>query len=79
MRELKRHNDQTALLKGRLSMLQIQEEKNDFKAFMNEQRCKFHEEMRWEHEQEKLRKSRHLKKVLDQIHESHEQALYTRR
>lgn len=47
LRNLKKHNDQTALLKGRLSVLQIHEEKNDFRAFMNEHRYQFHEQMRY--------------------------------
>lgn len=46
LRMLKKHNDQTNLMKGRLSVLQIHEEKNDFKAFLNEQRYQFHQQMR---------------------------------
>lgn len=47
---LKKHNDQSTLLKGRLSVLQIHEERNDFRAFMNEHRYQFHQHMREEME-----------------------------
>jgi hypothetical protein len=46
LRILKRANDQGETLKGRLSVLQIHEEKNDFKAFLNDQRYRFHQHMR---------------------------------
>ena len=39
---LKKANDQSELLKGRLSVLQINEEKNDFKAFLNHHKMQFH-------------------------------------
>ena len=41
---------------------------------MNQQRYEFHQKMRDEMEKERQNKARHMKKVLDQIHESHEQA-----
>lgn len=46
LKELKRINDHKDMLKGRLSVLQIHEEKNDFRAFLNEHRYNFHQQMR---------------------------------
>ncbi len=46
LRELKRINDHKEMLKGRLSVLQIHEEKNDFRAFLNDHRYQFHQQMR---------------------------------
>jgi hypothetical protein len=46
LRELKRINDHKDMLKGRLSVLQIHEEKNDFRAFLNDHRYNFHQQMR---------------------------------
>ena len=34
------------MLKGRLSVLQIEEEKSDFRAFLNDHRYQFHQQMR---------------------------------
>jgi hypothetical protein len=53
LRELKRVNDYKDMLKGRLSFLQIQEEKNEFRAFMNEHRYQFHQHMRDEMDKER--------------------------
>lgn len=61
LRELKKINDHRDMLKGRLSVLQIHEEKNDFRAFLNEHRYNFHQQMRDEMERQRNEKALHLK------------------
>jgi hypothetical protein len=53
LKQLKRVNDYKDMLTGRLSVLQIQEEKSDFKAFLSEHRYQFHQQMRDEMQRER--------------------------
>lgn len=74
LRELKKVNDQRETIKGRLSVLQAQEEKNQFKAFLSQQRYQFHLQMRDEMERARNQKALHLHNVIEKIQDTQEQA-----
>jgi hypothetical protein len=50
LKKLKKINDYKEALKGRLSVMRIQEEKSLYKIFLNEQKYRFHNKMRDETE-----------------------------
>jgi hypothetical protein len=69
LRELKRINDHKEMLKGRLSKLQIQEEKNDFRAFLNDHRYQFHQQMHEEMDRQRQQKALHQRRnYLELLH-----------
>lgn len=78
LKKLKKINDYKEMLRGRLSVLQIQEEKNQFKAFLNEHRYQFHQQMMNDLERERDEKAEHLRRVHQKVMESHEKAKFER-
>ena len=79
LRKLKQMNDRKAMLKGRLSFLQIHEEKNESKAQHNSQQYEFHQFMHEELERARQAKAEHLREVLRKVELSHQQATQHRR
>jgi hypothetical protein len=74
LKQLKKINDYKEMLKGRLSVLQIVEQKNDFKASINEKRCHFHQQIREEMRDHQNKKANHLQKVEENLLESQKRA-----
>lgn len=66
-RNLKRDNAHRAMLEGRLSVLQIQEERSDFREMQNQERLRFHELMRQEQEEEQMRKQEYRERRQAQL------------
>ena len=71
---MKRVNDHKEMLKGRLSVLQIQEEKNDFRALLNDHRYQFHQQMRDEMERQRQEKALHQRRNYLQLLHSQDKA-----
>jgi hypothetical protein len=62
------------MLKGRLSVLQIEEEKSDFRAFLNDHRYQFHQQMRDEMERQRQEKAMHHRRNYLQLLNSQDKA-----
>ncbi len=67
------------MLKGRVSVLQLHESKNEYRAYQNEQRYQFHQQMREELSKERQQKEQHMRQVLRKMQEAQEQARKDRR
>ena len=79
LRKLKQMNDRKEMLKGRLSFLQIHEQRNESRALHNSQQYEFHQFMHEELEKTREAKAEYLRQVLLKVQQTQEKAKQDRR